>query len=172
MQPFLDRITRRRLLRSLVCGSPLLGAGVLAHLLVGDARAADAADPLAPRTPPAEGRAKRVIFLYLSGGVSHLDTFDPKPRLNADHGKIVSADRVRQNVGSSGGASVYVQSPWAFRARSACGTETSELFPCIGKCMDDICLIRSMTTDHVDHTQATLGLHTGSFSVARPCLGS
>jgi hypothetical protein len=164
--------TRRAMMRSLIASSPLLWPGVFSHLLSDSARAADAVNPLAPKASHTAARAKRVIFLYLSGGVSHLDTFDPKPRLTIDDGQLVPADRVKQNAGSGGGASVYVRPAWKFRPRGKSGIETSDLFPHIGQCMDDICLIRSMNTDNPDHTQATLGLHTGSFSVARPSLGS
>ena len=167
-----SQLTRRQVIRSLVCGSPVLFPGVLAQLLCADARGAEDADPLAPRTPHFQPRAKRVIFLFMTGGVSHIDTFDPKPRLAADHGKLVTAAEVRRNIAFSGGGSVYVRPYWEFRPRGQCGTEVSDLFPHIGGCMDDICLIRSMTTDHNDHTQATQGIHTGSFSVARPSIGS
>ena len=108
----------------------------------------------------------------MSGGVSHVDTFDPKPRLTADHGKLVSADRVRQNAGSSWRRFGLRAAVLGVSEAGKCGTEVSNLFPHIAQCMDDICVIRSMTSDHVDHTQATLGLHTGSFSVARPSMGS
>jgi hypothetical protein len=156
----------------LVCGSPVLFPGVLAQLMSDEARGADDAAPLAPRAPHFRPRARRVILLYMTGGVSHVDTFDPKPRLAADHGKMVSAALVRQNIAFGGGGSVYVRPYWGFRPRGRCGTEVSDLFPHIADCVDDICLIRSMTTDHNDHTQATLGVHTGSFSVARPSIGS
>ena len=83
--------TRRGVLRSLVTGSALM-SGLLTELLEPSEAAAAAADPLAPRAPHAPARARRVIFLNMSGGVSHVDTFDHKPRLHADHGKQVTLD--------------------------------------------------------------------------------
>ncbi len=121
--------------------------------------AEDAGDPLAPKPPHFPGKAKRVIFLYLSGGVSHVDTFDHKPRLFADGGK-----RLNNRT--------YLRPSWEFKRRGKCGTEVSDLFPHLGECVDDICVIRSMHGDHTDHFQATLGVHTGSVTVARPSLGS
>ena len=154
-------LSRRRVLRSLASGSIIL-PGLLSELLAEGSPPREAADPLAPRPPHHAPRAKRVIFCYMTGGVSHVDTFDPKPRLLADHGKKTAATR----------GQFLTRSPYEFRPYSSCGTEVSELFPHVGACMDDICLIRSMYTDHADHTQATLGIHTGSVSVVRPSIGS
>jgi hypothetical protein len=152
---------RRQMIRSLVGGSILL-PGILAQLLADEARGEDV-DPLAPKVPPLPARAKRVIFLYMSGGVSHLDSFDPKPRLVADQGKP------KANIP---GARPYLAPLWDFRPRGQSGIEISTLFPNIAECADDLCLIRSMHGDHNDHFQATLGIHTGSVTVARPSLGS
>ncbi len=157
---------RRQVIRSLA-GSSLMFPGLLSWMLgegATPARASETSgpgvDPLAPHPGHFAGKAKRVIMLHMSGGVSHLDTFDPKPRLTADHGKPSPFHRP------------YLASPWKFRPRGQSGVEVSELFEQVGDCMDDIALIRSMHGDHGDHTQATLGLHTGSFSFARPSLGS
>jgi hypothetical protein len=149
-------LTRRAALRSLAGGSLLL-PGILSELLA--AEASPAVDPLAPRPPHFEPKARGVIFLYMSGGVSHVDTFDPKPRLIADHGK-------------KGPAGFYKGPNWEFEPHGQCGTEVSELFPHIAGCVDDIALIRSMRGDHGNHFEATLGLHTGSVTFARPSLGS
>ncbi len=150
---------RRQMIRSLVGGSILL-PGIIAQLLADEAGAGEQANPLTPKAPHFPGKAKRVIFLYMSGGVSHMDSFDPKPRLNADHGSKAPNGRP------------YLRTLWDYKARGQCGTEVSDLFPHIAECMDDICLIRSMRGDHADHFQATLGIHTGSVTVARPSLGS
>src|SRR5215211_7046673 len=125
--------------------------------------AATEENPLAPRGPHFPGKAKRVIFLYMSGGVSHMDTFDPKPRLFAEGGK--------PPAGNPKGRP-YLRPFWEFKPGGKCGTEVSDLFPHVRECMDDVCLIRSMRGDHNDHFQATLGIHTGSVTFARPSLGS
>lgn len=146
--------SRRNMVRSLFCGSIMMPA-VIAHLLADEARGEDS--PLAPKTPHFPGKAKRVIFLYMSGGVSHVDTFDPKPRLREEYEK---------------GNTKYLPALWPFKPRGKCGTEVSDLFPHIAECVDDICLIRSMRGDHNDHYQATMGVHTGSVTVKRPSIGS
>src|SRR6187549_2931647 len=144
--------TRRQMVRSLMAGSLLL-PGILSHLMAADGGGV-ITDPnsVIPRQPHFPGKAKRVIFLYMTGGVSHMDSFDPKPRLIADGGKPTS-DRP--------GAPKYLSPLWGFKPGGKCGTEVSDLFPNIRECMDDICLVRSMRGDHQDHFQATLGLHTG-----------
>lgn len=154
--------SRRQMIRSLVGGSLLL-PGILNHLLAADAEAQTADNPLAAKQPHFPATAKRVIFLYMSGGVSHVDSFDPKPKLVADHGKTV---RVAKD-------DKYLTRPhWEFKPHGKSGTEVSELFPHIGECVDDICVIRSMKNDHGDHFEATLGIHTGSVTFNRPSLGS
>ena len=120
-------------------------------------------DPLAARLGHAAPRAKRVIFLYMSGGVSHMDSFDPKPKLTELAGK--------PSNGKKGGRP-FVRPLWDFKPGGTCGTMVSDLFPNVREVMDDVCLIRSMHGDHNDHFQATLGIHTGSVSFARPSIGS
>jgi Protein of unknown function (DUF1501) len=154
-------VTRRQMVRSLVSGSILL-PGILSQLLAQSARA-DETNPLAPKTPHFPGKAKRVIFLYMTGGVSHLDTFDPKEKLIKLHG---------QDAAANGKGSKYLAPLWDFKPGGKCGTEVSDLFPYVRECMDDICVIRSMHGDHNDHFQATLGVHTGSVTFARPSIGS
>src|SRR5262245_59915275 len=152
--------SRRQMIRSLVSGSLVL-PGIISQLQAEAAR--NAANPLAPRAPHFPGKAKRIIFLYMTGGVSHMDSFDPKPKLFADAGNTVS---------KGGKARKYLAPLWEFKPGGKCGTEVSDLFPYVRDCMDDICLIRSMHGDHNDHFQATLGIHTGSVSFARPSIGS
>jgi hypothetical protein len=113
----------------------------------------------APHFPP---KAKRVIFMYMPGGVSHVDSFDYKPKL------IEAADAKTKAPNGR----LFVRPPWAFKARGQCGIMASDLFPHVADSLDDICLIRSMRGDHNDHFQATLGIHTGSVTVARPSIGS
>lgn len=129
-----------------------------------------ARDPLAPRPTHHLARARRVIFLYMTGGVSHVDSFDPKPRLTADHGKTLIVDNWQ---GKPGQFTRYFKRPqWEFRPGGACGTPVSDLFPCVREKVDDLCVIRSMSTDHTNHYESTLGMHTGSFTFARPSIGA
>ncbi len=142
-------------MRSLFAGSALFPA-VIQQLL------AESADPLAPHAAHFPGKAKRVIFMYSPGGVSHVDSYDYKPKL-IEAAKAGGKDKNGRR---------YVLPPWEFKPRGEAGTMVSDLFPHIAASMDDICLIRSMRGDHIDHTQATLGIHTGSVTVARPSIGS
>jgi hypothetical protein len=155
----LNPVTRRTMLRSLVGGS-LVMPGILQSLLAADG--SSAADPLAPKAPHFPAKAKRVIFLYMSGGVSHIESFDPKPKLAESHGKE-----------APGIPGQFLTAPrWKFRRYGQCGTEVSELFPNIGGCVDDIAVIRSLKANHGNHFEATLGIHTGSVTFARPSIGS
>jgi hypothetical protein len=147
--------TRRQVVRSLFTGSALFPA-VLQQLL------AESADPLAPHAPHFPGKAKRVIFMYSPGGVSHVDSYDYKP-------KLIAAAEAKEKAKNG---KLYVRPNWEFKPRGQSGTMISELFPHIGAMADDICLIRSMRGDHQDHFQATLGVHTGSVTLARPSIGS
>src|SRR5690349_8801853 len=152
---------RREVIRSLV-GSSLLLPGLVSQLL-----AEDSADPLAPKPSHFPAKAKRVIFIFSNGGVSHIDTFDYKPKLFAADGKT---------MGIGGGLSNQqrrlLKPGWEFRPGGQCGTLVSDLFPYLRECMDDVCLIRSMKSDDNEHYQATLAIHTGSFFFSRPSLGS
>jgi len=150
--------TRRQALRSLMGGSLLL-PGVIAELLATDAARGLIVDPLAPREPHFQPKAKRVIFLYMSGGVSHVDTLDPKPRLIADHGK-------------KGPRGYYKRPNWDFHTHGQSGIEVSEILPNMARCVDDLALIRSMRADHGNHFEATLGIHSGSVTFTRPSIGS
>ncbi len=165
--------SRRSLLRSLVGGSLLL-PGILSELLAADG-AKPGADPLAPKAPHFKPRARRVIFLTMSGGVSHVDSFDYKPKLFADHNKTyrVPPKMLEAFAPDNRSAEKYFKRPqWAFKQRGKSGLWISELFPHLAECADDLCLIRSMRNDHADHFQATLGIHTGSVTFARPSIGS
>ncbi|MBM83208.1 MAG: hypothetical protein CMJ78_21820 [Planctomycetaceae bacterium] len=128
----------------------------------------------APKLPVAHTRprAKHVIVLYMSGGYSHVDTFDPKPRLTRDHDLPIGAE-LRAAVSGQPKMERYLKAPlWRFRANSQCGTEVSDIFPHIRGVMHEVALIRSMHCDHRDHGEATLQLHTGSTNVAMPSLGA
>lgn len=160
--------THRRGFLGSACAGTLLMRGLLHELLAADS----APDPLAPRSPHFPARAKSVIFLYMSGGVSHVDTFDPKPSLIADHGKSVKLDHP-ETRNRPGYERLFLKRPgWSFSPRGSSGIEVSDLFPHVAGCVDDIALIRSMYTSHSNHYNATLGMHTGSFAFARPSMGA
>src|SRR5207248_11034375 len=103
-----------------------------------EASAASAAtNPLAPRVPHFPARARRVIFLFMPGGPSQVDTFDPKPRLTRDHGKPSPKLYLGQKRN-------LLASPWKFHKQGLSGLEVSELFPHVGSCADHLCVVRSM----------------------------
>ncbi len=163
-------ISRRQMIRSAVAGSILM-PGILQEMMA-EAAPGGAVDPLAPHAPHFPARAKHVIFLFMTGGVSHVDTFDHKPRLFSDVGKEVKLDHpeIRNRPGYE---RIFLKRPqWEFQKHGQSGTEVSGLFPHLAECVDDIALIRSMHTDHSNHYNATLGMHTGSFAFARPSLGA
>lgn len=162
-------ITRRASLRSLVGGSLLL-PGIVSDLLASQENhpsTQELGNPLAARAPHFPTRAQRVIFIFSNGGVSHMDTFDYKPRLFAADGKTLGV-----GGGLSNQQRRLLRPGWEFRPGGRCGTLVSDLFPHLRDCMDEICLIRSMKSDDNEHYQATLGIHTGSFFFSRPSLGS
>jgi hypothetical protein len=149
----------------MVAGSALFPA-IVGQLL------ADDKDPLAPREPHFPAKAKRIIFMFMTGGVSHVDTFDPKPALLRDHGLEIKADHpeIKDRPGYE---RIFLKRPqWEFAHHGQSGTEVSALFPRVAECVDDIALIRSMHTSHSNHYNATLGMHTGSFAFSRPSIGS
>jgi hypothetical protein len=148
----------------------MLMPGILSELLADGATVA--ADPLAPRSPQVPARAKNVIFLFMSGGVSHVDSFDYKPKLFSDHGKEVVLDHP-ETRNRPGYEKLFLKRPqWEFKARGQSGAMVSDLFPHVAGCVDDLAIIRSMHADHSNHYNATLGMHTGSFNIARPSIGS
>jgi len=157
-------VGRRGVLRSMAAGSLLL-PGLLSELMA--ETTAPAADPLAPKKSHFPAKAKRVIFIFSNGGVSHMDTFDHKPKLFAADGKTMGV-----GGGLSNQQRKLLKPLWEFRPGGKCGTLVSDLFPHLRECMDDICLIKSMKSDDNEHYQATLAIHTGSFFFSRPSLGS
>ncbi len=167
--------SRRSMIRSLVGGSMLFPA-IVSELCADDRPAAGGdGDPLAPRPPHFVPRAKRVIFCNMSGGASHVDSFDYKPKLFEDHNKSfqVPAKMLAAFAPNNRVVEKYFKRPqWDFKQRGQSGLWISELFPHVAQCADDLCLIRSMRNDHPDHFQATLGIHTGSVTFARPSIGS
>ena len=156
--------SRRQMLRSSGAG---FGALALAGLLA-DSAAADT-NPLAPKAPMFPAKAKRVIFVFLHGGPSQVDTFDPKPLLDRDHGKPFPGNKPRIVSSETGN---LLRSPWQFRKYGQSGIEVSDLFPNVGGVVDDLTVIRSMHGSNSRHGAALLELHTGSDTFVRPAMGS
>lgn len=149
--------SRRQLLQRTSAGFGYLAFAGLSHA---QAEEESKRDPLAAKKPHFEPRAKRVIFLCMGGGPSHVDSFDYKPALNRDHGK----------PGRYGGS--LLKSPWEFRQRGESGLWISDLFPEVGKLADDLTLIRSMQCDQPVHAGAMTQIHTGTAQFIRPSLGA
>src|SRR6185369_9763784 len=156
--------SRRDLLKGAACG---FGLTALRHLF---AEASD--DPLAPRPSLQPARARRVIFLFMHGGPSHMDTFDYKPRLQADHDKTLPYAIPRLQKAQGRNLGKLLASPFSFSRYGKGGLWISELFPRIAERADDLCVLNGMHTDGVDHGQAINRLHTGSDTLVRPSLGA
>jgi hypothetical protein len=160
--------SRRDLLRRSGAG---FGSLALAALLAKEATSAPTPVPettinsLSPRLPHFKARAKRVIFLFMPGGPSQVDTFDPKPRLALDNGKPSPKPYLGQTRNLLG-------SPWKFSKFGQSGLEVSELFPEVGACADHLCVIRSMVADDVNHPGGCLQMNTGERVASRPSLGA
>lgn len=159
--------SRRQALKSLACGFGYLAAAGLAN------EAAAAVDPLAPKAPHFPARAKRIIFLFMQGGPSHVDTFDYKPRLDRDHDQMRNFDDARTFARSRSVVQHRVmKSLWRFTKHGECGHPVSALFPHMAKHVDDMCFLHGMHTEGIAHGPATLFLHTGSINLIRPAAGS
>jgi hypothetical protein len=157
-------ISRRHFLQSSACGFGSLALSALAH---------GAANPLAAREAHHAAKAKRVIFLFMAGGVSHVDSFDYKPRLLKDDGKMMDFNDARSVAKTGAGASQRVMKPlWDFKQHGQCGQWASSLFPNMAEMVDDLCFVQGMHTEGVAHGPATLFLHTGSTNFIRPSMGS
>ncbi len=115
------------------------------------------------------GPAKNVILLYMDGGPSQVDTFDPKPRLTRDHGKAFPMPIAATQFDNNGAT---LGSPWAFKPGGTCGTPVSDLFPHVRELADELCVVRSMTSKFSEHTAANYFLHTGSGIAGRPSIGA
>lgn len=165
---FLPRSTRRAMLKNSACGFGHVAlAGLLGGRAMAGARSAD--DPFAAKPPHLPARAKRVIFLFMWGGPSHVDLFDPKPRLNIDDGKPLSPETVgsdRKRLGN------VLGSPFQFSQHGDNGIWISELFPHLAKQADRLCVVRSIHTEGQAHGEALLRLHTGQSNLVRPSVGA
>jgi hypothetical protein len=138
------------------------------------ARHAIAEGKVPPPGPHVAAKAKRVIFLFMQGGVSHVDSFDYKPRLAADDGKKMPFDDLRQkaNTGKGESSQRVMKSPWKFAQYGQSGRLVSELFPNMARYVDDLCFVHGMHTEGVAHGPATLFLHCGATTLVRPSMGS
>lgn len=162
-------IDRRRMLGCLAGGFGSVG---LASLLSDSAAADSSAAALG--LPHFEPRAKRVIFLFMNGGPSQVDTFDPKPELVRWEGKRLPVldQNTNKLLGKPRPLGNAFPTPWKFGKHGACGMDVSELFPNVARRADDLCLIRSMCCDSFFHAQGTLEMMTGSGLFLRPSMGS
>jgi hypothetical protein len=159
-------LTRRDLLRQCANG---FGVVALATLLGDRAYSAPDKDPLAPRPPHGRARATSVIFLFMDGGPSQVDTFDPKPRLAREHGQPI---KVKVQPTQFNNVGTVMQSPWKFRPYGESGIPVSDLFPNVAQCADDLAVIRSMVSNFSEHTNANYFFHSGHGQQGRPSMGS
>jgi hypothetical protein len=148
-------------------------SGFFANAAQADDGATDirnAARPLAPRPPHFDAKAKHAVFLFMNGAPSHVDTFDPKPELDKQHGKTYTGDTP---VGSNGRPIGHLmKSPFPFQKHGQSGLEISSLFPHTSQFADELCVFRSLYTDTAAHASGCLQMNTGSVLIGKPCLGS
>src|SRR6187401_1153757 len=162
----LSLVSRREMLSRSAAGFGaigLTGAMQAAGLLGGSVQAASGSANALPHFAP---RAKRVIYLFMNGGPSHVDTFDPKPALKDHEGQFPEGNTMRKKKGG------FVPSPFAFAQHGQSGVVMSELFPNLSRCADDLCVIRSMHTDVPNHEPGLLLMHSGNQQPIRPSMGS
>ncbi len=162
-----QQLSRREMLRRASMG---FGSVALAGLFAQKSSAAiSKLGPLPLGQPHFTPRAKHVIFCYMSGGVSHVDSFDPKPELTKRHGQPMPVP-VRPTMFNNNGN--IMASPWAFKQRGQCGMPVSDLFPHIAGCADDLAVIRSMTSKVNEHAQGNYFFHTGFSFSGHPSAGA
>ena len=162
--------SRRDLLKTTAAGFGWLALSDLLRSAQGEAKTAKPpAGPLSAKPPQFPARAKRVIFLFMHGGPSHIDTFDYKPQLTKDNGKPLPFPKPRIVSAATGN---LLKSPWSFKQHGESGAWVSEVFPHLAERVDDLCFIRSMHGSNSRHGGALLELHTGSDTFVRPSMGS
>jgi hypothetical protein len=168
---FCGRVNRREFLGTVGGGFPALA---LTGLLSGEGFFKEAfgssANPLAARPPMVKGKAKSVIFLFMYGGPSHIDTFDYKPKMVGMDGKTISVKTFGRGGKKNEGR--IVEPKWKFKPYGQCGKYVSDLFPHVGGCVDDIAFLHSMTADSPIHGSALLMMNSGSLISGHPSLGS
>lgn len=162
-------LSRRAMLQQSGVGFGALAlAGLLGQTAVAD-QPSSSDNPMAVRPPHFPAKAKRIIFLFMHGGPSQVDTFDYKPQLEKDDGKPVPFDKPRVVSGKTGN---LLKSPWKFRPYGESGYYVSDLFPHVGKKVDEICFVNSVHGSNSRHGAALLELSTGSDTFIRPSIGS
>ena len=163
-------ISRREALRNIACGFGYMAAAGMASR---EAMANSITNQRSLQVPHIVPRAKRVIFLFMAGGVSQVDSYDYKPLLYRRNGEMLDFTDQRILAKTGMGSNQRVMKPlWEFKQRGQNGAWVSELFPHMAKHTDDYCIIRSMATEGVAHGPATLFLHTGSTNLIRPSMGA
>src|SRR5262245_38913636 len=159
--------TRRQLLMRAGMGLGWLGALNLLSAEDTVVPAIDSSNPLAPRRPHFPAKAQRVIHLFMNGGPSHVDTFDPKPQLEKYGGQALPTNqRTERKTGVAFG------SPFTFSKHGQSGIEVSELFSHVAQCADDLCVIRSMYADVPNHEPSFMLMNCGDARQARPSMGA
>ena len=160
-------MTRREALQRTACGFGSIAMASLAH------QTAAAVNPLAARIPHHKPKAKRVIFLFMAGGVSQVDSFDYKSKLFRDEGKMLKFDDARTLAKTRKIVEHRVMKPlWDFKQHGQCGQPVSDLFPHMSRHVDKLCFLKGMHTEGVAHGPSTLFLHTGNINLVRPSMGS
>src|SRR5215469_4543578 len=161
-------LTRREMLSR--CG---MGMGLVALRSLGDGGYLQAApvnpaiNPLAPKAPPLPAKAKRVLHLFMNGGASHVDTFDPKPALSKFAGRPIPITlKTERRTGAA------FPSPFTFKKYGQSGIEVSEIFSKVGECVDDLCVVRSMYSDIPNHEPSLMMMNCGDVRQVRPSFGS
>ncbi len=169
-----DHVTRRRLLKTAACGFGSLAlAGLCNDTSAAENASPELINPLASKPTHFAPRAKRVIFIFMQGGPSAVDTFDYKPALEKHDGqKLDFRDARKMAKTGMTGAETVMKSPWGFKQYGETGHWVSELFPEIAQHVDRLCFMHSMHTDGVAHGPSTLFLHTGAMNLIRPSMGS
>ena len=160
MSPFTNLQTRRRMLQTSAVGFASLAFNSLL---------AATANPQTTKPSHHPARARRIVFMFMKGGPSHVDTFDPKPLLDRDHRKPLPFDLPEVTFAKQGN---LLKSPWKFQRHGTSGLPVSELFPHVAQHIDDLCILRSVHGTNPAHGGAALKLHTGSDQFVRPSFGS
>jgi hypothetical protein len=162
-------LTRRDILARAGHG---FGAIALGSLLGRPVDAKVRANPLAAKPPHFAPKAKSVIFMFMVGGPSHIDTFDPKPALKKYEGQKLPDSYGKVVSQFTSGDTPLLSSPWQFSKHGQCGMEVSTLYPHLAQCVDDICFVRSFYTESVVHAPAMYQVHTGRILMGYPSMGS